>query len=199
MNILDLIIIMTLLISVIYSLIRGFVKEIFSLLSIIVGIFVSIKFYHLFSIPIDRLINRPNISKVAGFFLCFIIVSLGISLAGSLIRRLLKTANIFWMDRLIGAGFGIVKGVLIWSTILIFLIIFLPPETQFLEASKTAPYIMPISIAISRLTSKKLKEDFDKKLKKYASFCKYDYSKGESLLKDSDPNKDQAINPNNTI
>ncbi len=186
MNLLDFLIIFSLIISIIYSLIRGFVKEIFSLLSIILGVIIAIRAYEPIADKLNKFIHDSTISKILGFIICLIIVSIIVRLVGIAIKKIITTANIGWIDRFSGAIFGLLKGIIIWALILILFITFLPPEIPLLKASKLAPLIIPISLNLACFATKTVKDKFYKNLATYNSFWENLYRNNLPELKRTD-------------
>lgn len=164
MNILDCLIIFGLVLSVLYSTFRGLVREIFSLLSIIAGLLAAVRTYHFVAEPIEGFIHNQAASRIIGFLVCLIAVSLAICLAGALVRRLITKANLGWLDRFTGALLGLIKGILISSFIIMLLVSFFPPETPFLMTSKTAPVILAYSAKLTELIPEDMKNTFYEKL-----------------------------------
>ena len=68
----DAIIVIVILGSTIYSLIRGFIKEIFLIIAIIIGVIVATKFHPAARDLLLSWIHNPTISTVVGFLLLFL-------------------------------------------------------------------------------------------------------------------------------
>ena len=140
MNTLDFLIIFGLILSVLYSTFRGLVREIFSLLSVIIGLLVSVRTYHLVAEPIEGLIHNSGASRIVGFIICLIIVSVAISLLGALIRKLITSTHMGRLDRFLGALFGLVKGLIVAVVMFTLLQMILPKESAVLKNSALLPH-----------------------------------------------------------
>jgi membrane protein required for colicin V production len=69
-----------------------------------------------------------------------------------------------WIDRLSGALFGALKGLLIVSVLLIALTAFLPKGSPFIKDSLLSPHITLISEKMAKVVSKDMKHDFMAKI-----------------------------------
>jgi len=159
-NTLDLIIVSGLSVSIIISLFRGLIKEIFSLLSVIIGIYIAARYYPVTAKFLSGIFESQNWANIAGFVLTLIVVSFVIGLIGMIIQKLLKVSNLSIIDRIGGAVFGLIKGVFITFCILMLLVTFFPPQTHFLKTSKVTPQIIKISTMVIYLIPEDLKAQF---------------------------------------
>lgn len=100
-------------ISVLFGLIRGFVKEAFSLIFFILALYLAGKFY---SIAIDYLLKYVSLTHTVQVILAFVIVFLSVLIIGkliaSLLSKLLSSVGLSLFDRLLGGLFGAFRGVL---------------------------------------------------------------------------------------
>ncbi len=165
MNWIDIGIIALLGISLVYSLLRGFVKELFSLASIIMGFFMASQFYQYISYYLSGLIRNSIVTDILGFIIIFIVTAILVSYIGKFIRRLLrKGKTLTFIDRLAGGMLGILKGVLILSLILIPINNFPFLRSEMALRSRLVPYFMAISRELTNFSFSKL--SIGKKLEK---------------------------------
>jgi uncharacterized membrane protein required for colicin V production len=68
------------------------------------------------------------------------------------------------VDRVFGLVFGMTKGILIISVLLIILTTFLKQGAPIIKDSLLAPHVMLISENMAKVVSKEMKEDFKKNL-----------------------------------
>jgi membrane protein required for colicin V production len=94
------------------------------------------------------------------------VVFIVISILGVIINYLLKIVLLGWVDRICGAGFGTVRGILIVSVLLIPLTSFLPKGTPVLKDSLLAPHVTLVSEKMVKVVSKDMKKEFTNKLSK---------------------------------
>lgn len=138
-------------ISVIYSIVRGMVREIFSLLAYIGGYFLAIAFKGNVSSVINQYISNSTASEIISFGFIFVGSVIVISLLGKGIQKLIHLApGLSALDRLFGGILGIAKGVVI-LIILMFPIKYFPDlNTQITKDSFFAPHLNNLSQILSR-------------------------------------------------
>lgn len=107
-------------VSVVLSMMRGFVREVIAILSW-VGAFYVAKNYSLQILPlIPNDIPTEQLRVLAAFLIIFLATLLLASLLGIALSAIIKKAGLGWMNRLLGAFFGVARGLLI-VCILVFL------------------------------------------------------------------------------
>jgi membrane protein required for colicin V production len=99
---------------------NGLIKQIASILGIIAGVVVAARLAPGFAgVLHGRVFEAENTSRVAAYVILFLGVALAVWLVGLLIRSLARKAELGFTDRLWGAGFGAVKGVVFcWALLL---------------------------------------------------------------------------------
>jgi membrane protein required for colicin V production len=91
---------------------NGFIKQFFSLIGFIAGLFLAYKFNYLL-IPLGRGIGIPHtISAIASFILIFLLVSVTAKILGKVLSSTAKILFLGWIDKILGAVFGLVEGML---------------------------------------------------------------------------------------
>jgi uncharacterized membrane protein required for colicin V production len=126
LNWVDLIMATVLLGFVIRGLMRGFFREMLSLVGLFLGLWIALLMF----VPLGEwLQERLPLTEPLPFHVAFLAIFLGISMVASVVGYLLhKTAKglfMGWFDTLVGLGFGFVKGVMI-LTVLLYLLMHLP-------------------------------------------------------------------------
>lgn len=114
MNILDAIILLCLIPAVIQGLRKGFVSQIISITSIIVGVWAAAKFTDAVMDWISKYIEgSEQLMHIAAFAVILVAVILVLSLLGKLIESILKLTLLGWVNRLLGVIFSALKVTLI--------------------------------------------------------------------------------------
>jgi len=170
MNNLDIIFLILIGVSIIYSLIRGLVREIFSFLSIILGFFGASYGYSATANWLKRWVENETFAQILGFAILFLLIAFAISLLGRALSGLVKKMDLRWADRVGGAAFGFLKAILLIAIILLVLTAFLPPKSRILSESKISPAALAITRTLSILVPEKLRVLYfekEKVLKKY--------------------------------
>jgi membrane protein required for colicin V production len=152
--------------SVIFSLFKGFVKEIFSLLSYLGGYLVASRYQGVFSKVLMESIPSKPIAKVIAFTAIYILSAIIISLMGRVARGFIMSATqLSGFDRLVGGIVGFAKGVIIVVALAFPLKYFPEVSKKLMKESQTAPYLAKVLIFVNQYseTPKILRKltDFD--------------------------------------
>ncbi|MGR3808306.1 CvpA family protein [Pasteurella testudinis] len=113
----DYIIIGIIVFSLIVSLLRGFVREVMSLASWVVAFFIASRFYPYLAGMLTQ-IESENIrigAAIAILFICSLIVG---AIINYIIGQLVDKTGLTGTDRVLGACFGVLRGVLIVAALL---------------------------------------------------------------------------------
>lgn len=143
---------------------RGIVKEASAIIGVFGGFFAAYTYYPLLAEPLGRFMASAAWVNIVSFLVIFGAVFAAVSALGVLIKYLLKVVFLGWVDRLCGAGFGLVKGILISAVLLMVFATFLDKGSPLIRTSKTAPYVTIVSEALSGFTSKDLRQQFNTKM-----------------------------------
>jgi membrane protein required for colicin V production len=146
-------------VSVIAAVIKGFVRELISLASLVVGLVVAALGYPRAALWFEDLTRSHEIALGLGFLVLFLGTLLLGSLLSLLARKLIKTAGIQWVDRFLGAVFGLVRGVLVDCVLLLVLLAF-AIKPGAVEQSSLAPYVTTGSKMISLAMPANVKAQF---------------------------------------
>lgn len=99
---------------------NGLFVEIASLLALVVGIFVAIKFSHIVRTVIETKVSwDPKYIEITAFALTFIAVVIVIHLSAKLLTKIVDFAYLGWINRLAGAGFSVLKTILALSIVIL--------------------------------------------------------------------------------
>lgn len=122
MNYLDIIIGIILIIFAIGGLKNGIIKEAFSLVAFIGGIYGAIRLSDLVGKWLGNVINLdPEWMSVISFIIVFIALALLISWLGNLLAGLIENLNLGFIDKIGGLVFGIAKGFLLVGVMILLL------------------------------------------------------------------------------
>ncbi len=143
---LDWLIVAVVLISVLLAAAQGFFYELFSLAGVVVGYLMAVWGYARVAAWYAPFVKSGWIADFAGFLTIFIAVVLLAGIVGRLARWSFKEAGLRWFDRLLGAAFGLVRGVLAVAVLLLALTSF-APDTKLLAQSAVAPYALVVARA----------------------------------------------------
>lgn len=164
MNFLDITIIVVLSFCVIRGVFRGLVKELSSIIGVLAGYYFAYSYYMELAKPLSRWISNTAYLNILSFLIIFSAILILIGILGVVIKYVLKIAFLGWVDRICGAGFGMIKGTLIVSVILITLTAFLPKNTPVVKNSFLAPHVTMISEKMAKVITPEMKRNFISKL-----------------------------------
>jgi membrane protein required for colicin V production len=165
MNILDIIILILLIFLVVRGVMRGFVGEVASLAGVILGFWFAIQYMT----PLTAYLKPhfPNISilPIMSFVLIFLTLLVACNLVGWGLRVLFKKTALGWIDRILGGGLAVLKGVLIAYFAIVVLTIYLPAGTPFVSQSRLSPMVITSFQKIKDAVMPTLAREWEKRFK----------------------------------
>lgn len=153
-------------ISLIFSLMKGFVREIFSLLAYVGGYLMAVKYQDTLARILMESIPSKPIAKLAAFAAIYIVTAIIISLMGKIAKGMLWSGtDLSIFDRLLGGVVGLARGVAIMVAITFPLQFFPEVSKKLTEDSYTAPYLAKVLDFVNQnpgtLNIRKKLSDFD--------------------------------------
>jgi uncharacterized membrane protein required for colicin V production len=138
---------------------KGFVQELISLASVVVGLVVAAIGYPRAALWFEDLTKSHEIALGLGFLVLFLGTLLVGAIVGMLARKLIETAGIQWFDRFLGGIFGLVRGVLVDAILLMAMVAFAIKPGSVRE-SALAPYVTTGTRVIAFVMPGNLKAQF---------------------------------------
>ncbi|MDR2585824.1 MAG: CvpA family protein [Prevotellaceae bacterium] len=155
MNYIDIIIIALLVVAAIFGVWKGFVRQLFGLVALLLGIYCALHFSGYAATFISQWIDKNETAvTIISFAITFVVVLLGVVFVGKLADRIIKIVALGLFNRLFGILFSVAKMAFILS-ICIWLLLafdhlwpFFPHQDShqsllFAPVSKLAPSIFP--------------------------------------------------------
>lgn len=107
---LDIVILLPLLIGLVRGTMRGLITEIIAIAAVILG-FIGAKIWgQLFSAWLLSQFTWPQpVCDAVAYALLFLGIAIALNIAGRLLSKLLKAINLGWINRVLGATFGLLK------------------------------------------------------------------------------------------
>jgi membrane protein required for colicin V production len=144
--------------SVVFGFLAGFARAGVSFLAAIAGVLFGFWFYGIPADFIHRYVGSQTLSNIAGFLVVFFICVLIGALIGKLLAKLLKWTGLSWLDRMMGAGFGLVRGAVAAVAFVSILLAFTPkPMPNWMTGSFLLPYAIDASNMAASLAPRALK------------------------------------------
>ena len=116
---LDILILGIILLSALISLVRGFVREAFSLAVWVLAFWVSWSFFRDLEVPLQAWIESPTVRLGVAFAVLMIATLVVGGLVNFLIIQLVERTGMSGTDRLIGMVFGAARGVLLVAVLVL--------------------------------------------------------------------------------
>jgi membrane protein required for colicin V production len=151
--------------TIIRGVFRGLIKELSSIVGVLGGFYAAYTYYPELAKPLSSFISNSAYNYIISFILIFCVAFFVISILGVVIKYLLNIAFLGWVDRICGAGFGFIKGILICSVLLIALTTFLPKNAALIKNSTLAPHVTNISQMMAKAVPADMKRTYEAKLK----------------------------------
>ncbi len=161
MSLLDLLVVIVLGVSVAAGFVAGFARVGIGFAAAIFGVVFGFWFSGVPAEWVHRYIKSTTVSNIIGFMLVFWAILMAGALLAKLCSKLFKWTGLSWLDRLLGAVFGLVRGALIVVALIAVLLAFTPkPMPNWMVTSATLPYAIAASSAISQLAPNAIKNSF---------------------------------------
>ncbi len=163
MNLLDLGIILLLALIVLRGYYRGFFQELAVLAGVVGGVVAAAHWYPRVGAWLTPLIKDPTYARWAAFALVLVGVYWAVRLVAFGLQRLLHYLYLDFFDRLLGAGFALVKGGLVLGFALMLVGVVLPKDSPLMKESRTAPLL----VGLAKHALGYLPPEFKQRLKDY--------------------------------
>ena len=145
MSFFDIFVLIVLGLCLVFSLMKGLVREIFSLLAYVGGYLMAVKYQETFARVLMESIPSKPIAKLVAFVAIYIITAIIISLMGRIAKGMLWSGTELSMfDRILGGIVGLAKGTAILVAITFPLQFFPEVAKKITEDSFTAPYLAKV-------------------------------------------------------
>ena len=146
--------------SALFSLLRGFIREAFSLAVWILAFWVSWTFFRDLSLRMEGFINTPSV-RLGVAFAILMILSLTVGgLINYLVIRLIKSTGLSGSDRFIGMFFGIARGVVLVAVLVLLAGLTPLPQDPWWQDSVLIPYFQELAIWLRDLLPPEVADRF---------------------------------------
>ena len=165
MNWLDLLLIVIIALSVASSFARGFARELIGLLAAIAALFCGVWFYRIAGNSLRPYVGSAEVANLFGFLLIVAVVVATGWVLSVLVGMMMRAVGLSWLDRLMGAAFGLARGVVLCVAVITALVAFAPgkdsktPPDSVVD-SRIAPYVIDAARAVTMAAPKELRAEF---------------------------------------
>lgn len=157
---LDIVIIAIVMLSAMISLVRGFVREAFSLAIWVLAFWVSWSFFRDLEVPLREWIGSPTARLGIAFGLLMIATLAVGGLVNYLIVQLVERTGMSGTDRLIGMVFGAARGVLLVAVLVLLAGLTSLPQEGWWMKSELVGYFEELAFWLRELLPPELAERF---------------------------------------
>ena len=165
MNWLDVLLIAVLVISVARSFTKGLAREVIGLVAALAALVCGVWFYRMAAEVVRPWAGSRETANLCGFLLIFgAVIVLGL-IVSWIVGAMVKTVGLSWLDRLLGAAFGMVRGVIVCLAIVTAMVAFAPAvdartPPQSVTGSAVAPYVIDAAHVLTMAAPKELRDGF---------------------------------------
>ncbi|MBB71307.1 MAG: colicin V production CvpA [Legionellales bacterium] len=132
-------------ISILISIVRGFIKESLSLIVWGVAIWLGITFSADVANLLKGVIERPQIRQMVGFLIIFILSLILGAILNHAVATLIKKTGLSGTDRLLGVIFGFLRGTLVVAVLILLGTFTNLPKESWWKNSVTIPYFQDVA------------------------------------------------------
>jgi membrane protein required for colicin V production len=162
MNWLDFVLALILLASVVAGLRRGFSRQIIGLIAGVLALLLGIWFYGTVGFYLMPYVSSRTMANAGGFAVVFCGVLLLGALVSYVVGSFLRVTGLSIVDHFLGAGFGLLRGLVFAIAIIMGVMAFShgekPPEA--IVNSRMAPYVVDAARMVAGMAPHELKEGF---------------------------------------
>ncbi len=194
LNIFDVVVLSLTVLLGLKGLFSGFVKEVFSLVGLVGGIFVSSRFAVQLGeliAPLLALENKHTISLI-GFVLGFIGFWIIAYVIGTFINKLFQLSGLSTIDRILGCAFGSAKIFLFFAVITYGLTQIKTIENLMKEKGQDSflyPYLLETGAYIVKIDTAQLMSGIEKKINNYDNNSSEEKEEGSNMVENFDNEK----------
>ena len=164
MNWLDIVLLLILVVSILTSYRKGLSRELIGLVSVVLALLLGVWFYGIAGSFLIPYVSSRAVANLIGFFLVFCGVMLFGAAASFVIGKFLRVTGLSILDHALGAGFGLVRGILVAVAVILAIMAFTPGERAPVSVihSRTAPYVVDAARVVALMAPRELKDGFRK-------------------------------------
>jgi membrane protein required for colicin V production len=147
----DYAILVILFVSAILGLVRGFLREVASLLIWILGFWLAVRYAPVIGDSL-KFVKSTEDRLIMGYGVVLLATLIASTLVGMLLKKLVESSGAGVGDRSLGTLFGAARGVVLVTTLILIGDAALVPQPPWWRESKLIPYAAPLVKVARRLT-----------------------------------------------
>ena len=156
MNVVDIAIVLMLVLSAVLGFRSGIIQSLFSLAGLIAGIAIASWNYEHFAHELAPMVHSQAVADAIWFCLLVLGVMLVAAVLGMLVRGLIHGVGLGWLDKLAGFLFGLLRGAVLATLVIVVLAAFFP-DTRWLGQAQLSRYFLGSAHLTTQMTPEDLK------------------------------------------
>ena len=176
MNWLDIVLLVAIVVTTIWGIIKGFIRQVLGLAAVVAGLVLAGLYYRGVSDVLGSFIRKPLLANFLGFMVIFIATLVAGGLLGHLLTKAMK-GPLAMANRALGGVFGFVKAVVVCG-ILVFALLVFDLGQDTLRESWVARTTFDVTKAVVNLIPQELRAKFNSS---YEEIRKSGGSRGEKI------------------
>jgi membrane protein required for colicin V production len=159
MNWLDFILLAILLSSTVSGAMKGMARVAIGLVATILGVLFAARWYTDAGMLFREYVSSPAIANAIGFLVILIAFTVAGAIIAAMLAAIFKWVGLSWLDRSLGAVFGLLRGLLV-AVVLLMIALSFPRQTPHaaLSGSRFAPYVIEAARVLAAVTPPELRE-----------------------------------------
>jgi membrane protein required for colicin V production len=146
---LDWFVLLTILISIVIGMWRGFIREAFAIAAWIAGAFCAWQYAEFAAGLLGNLPSQPPLRMIAGYVLAFLAAYIVVAIIGAIVRSILNAVGLSFLDRGLGAVFGIAR-----AAIVIIIVASLAANTPLAQSKEWTEALVAAPLAVALAAAK---------------------------------------------
>ncbi|HUO30261.1 MAG TPA: CvpA family protein [Bryobacteraceae bacterium] len=142
-NWIDLTLGLLLIVSIISGVKAGFARAAVSFAAAVLGLVFGLRYYHVVAESMHLHLSHEWVANLIGFNIVFIGITMLGSVVAEMFGKFIRSLDLVWLDRALGGGFGLVRGLLFGTVMIWGIMALLPVQPKLVLAhSRLAPCVM---------------------------------------------------------
>ena len=158
-SVLDWLVLLVIVLNVVGAIAQGFFYELFSFAGVVVGYLIAAWEYPRVAAFYTHYVNSAWVADIAGFLTIFFVVSLLGGAVGKIAQWAIHEVGLRSLDRLLGGLFGLLKGVVMCTVVVMALAAF-SPTSPWIQESRIAPFMLVTGRALIWAAPAELRQKF---------------------------------------
>ncbi len=134
--------------STLLAYVRGVVRELMAIVSWVIGFFAALAFGSPVAAALPGMEESPVAKYVVAFALVFIVVLVLGAIVAHLLSKVVRAAGLGFLDRFLGALFGLARGVLLVLVLVLIAGLTELPRNNWWQNSLLAPSAVALALAL---------------------------------------------------